>query len=88
MAYNVTIASAATFIKTAGPGEQLDIVNSGPAVVYISNNSGVTTTTGFELPPGSELHLYNLYNFAGASGGLYGIVASGTGAVSINGLAT
>jgi len=76
MAYNVTIASAATFIKTAGPGEQLDIVNSGPAVVYISNNSGVTSTTGLPLTPGSKARLSLPYNVPG-SDAYYGVCATG-----------
>lgn len=57
--------------------EHVTFENFGANVVYLSNNSGVTTSTGFPLTPNSQILWRN------ATGAIYGITASGTSRVSV-----
>lgn len=61
---SVPVASAATIICSPGAGVQFQIMNVGNAVAYISNNSSVTTTTGFPLTPGSFINWYFPANYS------------------------
>lgn len=84
----VNVGTTATIIKSPQAGENSWIENTGGVTVYISSNSGVTTSTGLPLTPGSHIHLYQLFNITGATGGLYGITASGGTTVAVNGICT
>lgn len=90
MAYFVNVSTTATLIKTPGAGENLRIQNLGTATVFVSNNSGVTTTTGLPLTPGSKMELTTPFNAigTGAGVGIYGITAAGSASISVQGIAT
>lgn len=87
MSQFVAVTNAATLVKTPGPGENVIIINNGPATIYVSNNSAVTTTTGLPLTQGSRTELFSPFNVigTGAGVGIYGITASGTANVTVNG---
>lgn len=76
----VTVAATATSLlasNTARVGAL--IVNNGTVSVFLGQTSGVTTSNGLELPAKAALSIDSpLY-----TGALYGIVASGTAAVTI-----
>jgi hypothetical protein len=62
--FNVSVTSTAAVIVT-GQGqygnETAQIFNppTSGVTAYLSNNTGVTTTTGFALTPGSTITWYN-----------------------------
>ena len=76
MAAYQTMSTTAAIIRQPGPGSGLEIVNIGQWPVYISNNSGVTSTTGLPLTPGSKARLSLPYNVPG-SDAYYGVCATG-----------
>ncbi|HWE98701.1 MAG TPA: hypothetical protein VG248_02790 [Caulobacteraceae bacterium] len=74
----VTVAATATLIAAARPDrQQITVVNGSTVKVYVGG-SAVTTGTGVELygAEGASLSL-------GYTGPIYGIVATGTEAVSV-----
>lgn len=69
----VPVGTSATVIHQLAGGETLKIHNPHieGVTVYISNNSGVTTTTGFPMGAGSDIIWRN------GPGTIYGITAAG-----------
>lgn len=76
---NSSATSTAALLHTVSnlTSEHVTVENFGTNIVYISNNSGVTTTTGFPLTPNSSITWHN------AVGSIYGITASGTARIQI-----
>jgi hypothetical protein len=83
---SVPVATSAVIVASAAQNVQYQIFNVGSQVAYISNNSGVTSTTGFPLTPNSFINWYNAYNY-GASGtqNVYAICAAGGTTLNVTG---
>lgn len=78
----VTVTTSATLISASDATWVLRVLNNNAALtnIRVGYTSGVTTTTGWPLVPGSPYFENSAYT------DIYGIVASGTAVVSINGV--
>jgi hypothetical protein len=79
---SVPVATTAVILCSPATGVQFQIMNVGTQVCYVSNNSGVTSTTGFPLTPNSFINWYNAGPLGGA---VYAICASGGTTVNVTG---
>ena len=81
----VPVTSSATLVHQPAVGETLTLFNQGPATVFVSNNSGVTTSTGFPLTVGSHVEWFKGANAGTAAAPviIYGITASGNATLSL-----
>ena len=83
----VPVATAAVIVATAAQNVQYQIFNVGTVTAYISNNSAVTSTTGFPLTPGSFINWYNAYNYGTSATpqAVYAICATGGTTLNVQG---
>ena len=52
----VAVATTATEIVTHGSIRRGTVVyNNGPNIIWVDDNAGVTSATGFPVPPGASL---------------------------------